>query len=62
MPHPTPYSMEFEAIRQAFPGIFDRRGAELPPANADSNDATNKVHTVSPIDFYARRNGRSDAD
>ncbi|MDB5656758.1 MAG: hypothetical protein JWQ94_4371 [Tardiphaga sp.] len=31
MPHPTPYSRQFDAIRSAFPGLFERPGSEAPP-------------------------------
>ncbi len=31
MPHPTPYSRQFDAIRTAFPGLFEPPASEAPP-------------------------------
>ena len=41
MPHPTPYSRQFNAIRSAFPRLFERPGDEAQPlAHADGSDTT----------------------
>lgn len=56
MPHPTPYSREFDAIRRAFPGVFDRPGGEAPQMECnDANIAASDMHNTSIIYFYARR-------
>jgi hypothetical protein len=46
MPHPTPYSRQFDAIRSAYPALFERPGSESRPlvhgggikATTDSRD------------------------
>ncbi len=63
MPHPTPYSREFDALRQAFPGVFDRPVRELPQTESnDTGIAVSDLHTTTIIYFYARRRRRIDRE
>ena len=43
MPHPTPYSRQFDAIRSAYPRLFDRAGRDDAPTltRVGSSDTTN---------------------
>jgi len=41
MPHPTPYSRQFDAIRSTYPGLFERSGNEARPGvQTGSSDQT----------------------
>jgi hypothetical protein len=55
MPHPTPYSREFHAIRRAFPGIFDRASTEPSPAPASgTHEMADSEPNRSIADFASR--------
>ena len=45
MPHPTPYSRQFDAIRATFPRLFESPGTELRPPDrageAPTDDQSN---------------------
>jgi len=57
MPHPTPYSREFETIREKFPGLFDRTSEDRPLMESEANDAK-QMRVASIIHFHLRRSGR----
>jgi hypothetical protein len=40
MPHPTPYSRQFDAIRSTYPRLFERPGDSVCPGHTDSSKAT----------------------
>ena len=45
MPHPTPYSRQFDAIRSTYPRLFERPGDKVRPLDhTDSNNATTDDH------------------
>lgn len=63
MPHPTPYSRQFDAIRQAFPGVFDRTGGELRQVEtAGTTEPTTVVCNAPIVHLYARRDGKMEME
>ena len=44
VPHPTPYSPQFDAIRSAYPRLFERPGNEVPTrTHVASSDTTSET-------------------
>jgi hypothetical protein len=63
MPHPTPYSRQFDAIRQAFPGVFDRAGEELRQVEATgTTEPKTNVGNASIADLHAGRGGEMETE
>jgi hypothetical protein len=63
MPHPTPYSRQFDGIRQAFPGVFDHPGEELRQVETTgTTEPTTNVRNASIVDLYARRDGKMETE